>query len=89
MDSESTNLFTFRQGPQAFQPVLMTESNNQLDSESETLRYTGSRLQQPEAAEAKPVDDAGGMDIEMNSEERDLRENILAKAPIRLYDCEF
>lgn len=89
MDSESTNLFTFRQGPQAFQPVLMTESNNQLDSESETLRYTGSRLQQPEAAEAKPVDDAGGMDIEMNSEERDLRENILAKAPLRLYDCEF
>lgn len=63
----------------------MTESNNQLDSESETLRYTGSRLQQPEAAEAKPVDDAGGMDIEMNSEERDLRENILAKAPLRLY----
>jgi hypothetical protein len=54
----------------------MTESNNQLDSESETLRYTGSRLQQPEAAEAKPVDDAGGVDIEMNSEERDLRENM-------------
>jgi hypothetical protein len=79
MDSESTNLFTFRQGPQAFQPVLIAESNNQLDSESEALRYAGSRLKQSEgdpeeAAEPKPADDAGGMDTEMNSEE--LRENM-------------
>lgn len=74
MDSESTNLFTFRQGPQAFQPVLITESNNQLDPESQALRYAGSRLQQSEAnpeeaAEPKPADDAGGMGIEMNGEE--------------------
>jgi hypothetical protein len=77
-----SNLLTFRQAPQAFQPVLITESSNQLDSESEALCYTG-RLSRPlseadpkAVAEPKPADDTGGMDIEMNREERDLRENM-------------
>ncbi|KAG1732155.1 hypothetical protein EDB19DRAFT_1735240 [Suillus lakei] len=83
-------LFTFRQAPQTFQPVLITESDGHLDSEA--LRYAGSGSQPAEdpkaAAEPRSDDDAGGIDIEVNSEERNLRENILAKAPLRLYDCE-
>ncbi|KAG1777398.1 hypothetical protein EV702DRAFT_1005148 [Suillus placidus] len=83
------DLLTFRQAPQAFQPVLITESNSPLDLDA--LCYTGSRSQPKAdleaAAESKSVDDAGGMDIKMN-EDHDLREDILAKAPLRLYDCE-
>ncbi|KAG1900216.1 uncharacterized protein F5891DRAFT_324864 [Suillus fuscotomentosus] len=88
----SLGLITFREALQAFQPVLATESDSQLDLEA--LHYTGSRSQPgagPEAAAGlKSADDAepGGLNIEMNSEEHDLRENVLAKAPLRLYDCE-
>ncbi|KAG2159534.1 uncharacterized protein EDB93DRAFT_1275572 [Suillus bovinus] len=80
----SESLLTFWQAPQGFQPV----SDNQLDLEA--LHYTGSRSQPEAAAGSKAADDAGsgGMNVEMNSEEHDLRENILAKAPLRLYDCE-
>ncbi|KAG2051911.1 hypothetical protein BDR06DRAFT_1022409 [Suillus hirtellus] len=88
----SLGLLTFREAPQALQPILATESDSQLDLEA--LHYTGSRSQpraSPEAAAGlKSADDAepGGLNAEMNSEEHDLRGNVLAKAPLRLYDCE-
>jgi hypothetical protein len=41
----------------------------------EALRYTGSRSQ-PEAAEPKSDVDTEDMDIEINSEECDLRKNV-------------
>ncbi|KAG1819040.1 uncharacterized protein BJ212DRAFT_1479162 [Suillus subaureus] len=83
----NVDLLTFRQAPQAFVPVLITESDRHLDSEA--LRYTDSRSQPEAAAEPKLDVDARNADIEINSEDRDLRENILAKAPLRLYDCEY
>ncbi|KAG1797146.1 hypothetical protein EV424DRAFT_1559736 [Suillus variegatus] len=76
----------------AFQPVLVTESDSQLNLEA--FHYTDSGSQPgagPKAAAGlKSMDDAGlgGSNVEMNSEEHDLRKNILAKAPLRLYDCE-
>ncbi|KAG2076233.1 hypothetical protein BDR04DRAFT_1139572 [Suillus decipiens] len=88
--SQGVDLFIFRQTSQAFRPDLIADSDGHLDSEA--LHCTVSRSQHEAdseaAAELKLNVDAGDIDNEINSEEGDLRENILAKAPLRLYDCE-